>query len=292
MYTQNNTYSSFGTSRSLRSWGLFVLLVLGFSQAYAQLTLNFGDSADFVLLTSNGSAGAVTWSADSGVGGVSGHVAVSLTVNQANTMYYSNAIDPETYALTASYYFLADAFTANSNVSRIALGISTGTTDNLSGATAPIMARLIKNANATSATFEIRSAAAGFNNTTGVTLTDGNWYKLTAAFTPNATSDNYSVSATLEDYGSDGLTFQSLVASASGTRNSATTFFSSGEALPVYFGFMAQDNGGGAIAIDNLTVPGTAAIPEPSAAAWLTGGAVLALGIMHRLRRGSKGEGA
>lgn len=251
------------------SLAAFFSLALGLlapaSTASAQTVFDFSSSQQLAdNFTNNGATGGGTsaWSSAGGINGDPGRVNVSVSPTQRLTYFTTTSYDPGTASFTASYYFLASAFTAGGTNARIALGITLGTTfatNNLND-NAAIQTRLI-NASAANGglRLEIRSGT-GATQTQGVTLVTDNWYKLSATFTPNAATGSYLVSSSLENAGALGTGGLVSIATASGTRTDAT-YFSAGEALPVYFAILTQFGSGGAVAFDNVSVP-FAAIPE------------------------------
>lgn len=266
-------------------------LALGFlapaSQASAQTVFDFSTSQQLTdNFTNNAGTGGGTsaWSSSNGINGDSGRVNVSISSTQRQTWFTTTSYNPGTNSFTASYYFLASAFTAAGTNARIALGITLGTAftgNNLNDNTA-IQTRLINAATGSGGLrLEIRSGT-GATQTQGLTLVSDNWYKLSATFTPNTTTGSYFVSSTLENAGLLGTGSLTSIATATGTRTDAT-YFSAGSTLPVYFAILAQSSSGGAVAFDNVAVP-FAAIPEANTFA-LPAAALLVALVAARRRR-------
>lgn len=101
------------------------------------------------------------------------------------------------------------------------------------------------------------------------TLTNGNWYKLTAVIT-NLGSGSVQVSGTLEDYGVDGTSSPTLIQTI--TPSTVTNAFITADST-VYGGFIARQDGG-SDAVDNFAV-----VPEPAFAG------LALVGVISLLRR-------
>jgi hypothetical protein len=250
---------------------------------WVQATLITLDSeSDFTSnfnIIDSAAAGTVAYSMTAGVGGAAGRVNVSVPTTSGKGIYTSTSIDPDDGTISASFYFLASAYTDNT-ASRIALGLSVASkrlSDN-----AEVQARLIKTNAVNGATLEIRSAQTGSTNTTGIHLVDNKWYKFSVVFAVTGGS-SFQVNATLEDYGTDGTAFIGSVGTASGVRTSPTDFISGSDRLPVYIGILAQDSGGGAKALDNIDVP--TAIPEPASLSLIMISAAGLFFARHHIRK-------
>lgn len=234
-------------------------------------TIGFDSEGDFTsnfVVIEEGAAGTTTWTTGIGVGGTSGRIDLAgITTASGEGIYTTNSVDPDDGAITASFYFLASAYT-NTDVSRIALGLSPDQV-NLR-ASSEVQVRLIKNGD-TNATFEVRDGGNGTVSgntftevtTTGVTLTDNHWYKLSATFSPYG-SGSMEVDTTLVDYGTDGATMGATIATAHAARVAPADFSDAGDRLPLHIGILAQDEGGGAVALDDVYVPWvTEILPVP-----------------------------
>lgn len=223
----------------------------------SDLTGNFTEVAE-------GSAGTYDYSTAAGVGGTSGRVDANGIINTSGDGLYTIAqVDPDNGPITVSMYFLAQAYTGTGGGSRVALGLSYDNSLNMSG-NVLAQVRLLAAANASAATFEVRSAkndSAGQKiSTTGVTLVEDHWYKMEATFSVWGTS-SMDVIATVTDYGTDGVTLGSIIANAK-AGVTTTAFVADGDRLPVYVGTLLQSDGGGAKAMDNMVAP--VAVPEPA----------------------------
>ena len=250
---------------------LCLLLIVLSTAVWCSATLvEFDNSAEFTSnfnVIEEGAAGSTTYSTDAGVGGTAGRVnTTGITTVSGEGIYTKNQVDPDDGTFSASFYFLAAAYT-DTEISRIALGLSPDSA-NLR-ASSEVQARLMKNGD-TSATFEIRDAGNGTVSgnlftevtTTGVTLTDDHWYKLSATFSTYGSS-SMEVIASLIDFGTDGVTQGLTIATAHGARSDPTDFGNTGAKFPLNVGILAQNDGGGSIAIDNIDVPVTV-VPEPA----------------------------
>jgi hypothetical protein len=139
--------------------------------------------------------------------------------------------------------------------------------------------------------YSATSTPTGFlsGNMTGILVTgttsglaSDSWYKMTATFTNNGSS--YTGSATLQPFDSSGNSTGSAYSVASGTYGGSTL----ASASTIYAGIYGGTAGGaslGARAIDNFSVTGVSAIPEPSTYAAICGAAVLGLAVWRRRRR-------
>jgi len=257
---------------------LFLVPSIGMS---TNMLIEFDSASD---LSSNfdiieqSAAGTISYSNDPGIGGIAGRVNLAnITTGSGKGLYTVGQVDPNDGPFTASYFFLGEAFTTNT-ATRIALGLSPDQA-NLSGNT-EVQARLLKNGS-TDAEFEIRGAQAGDTTTTGITLTDDHWYEFSVTFSTFGTS-SYNLVASLVDYGTSGTVMGATIGNASGTRTAPSDFFSGGNRVPLNIGILAQNDGGGAVALDNVSVPASA-VPEPaSIALLLLGGGYLVLGRRYR----------
>ena len=99
---------------------------------------------------------------------------------------------------------------------------------------------------------EVRGSSASVK---GILLTSGTWYRISASCIPHPANISYTVTARLEDLGPNGnATRPTLIASTTGIRNNIPGFFSEDNPAPLYAGFLAQNDGGGARAVDNYCI--------------------------------------
>ena len=201
--------------------------------------------------------GIAYWSEEPGTGGEAGRVNVAINESQRRTYYYRQMLTPAPAGITASFDFLAQAATTTTT-SRVAVGFSQDPSldfrnNNL------LQARLIKNGS-TAMSLEIRGTSASVG---GLLLTTGTWYRISASCIPHPGNHSYTITARLEDLGPDGnATRPTLLATTTGIRNDIPEFFSeTSTPAPLYAGFLAQNDGGGATAVDNYYIRRT---PAPS----------------------------
>lgn len=247
-----------------------LLIALSTAAWCSAVLVDFDSESDFSStfnVIQEGAAGTTTYSSEAGVGGTAGRInTTGITTASGEGIYTKNQVDPDDGTFSASFYFLAAAY-IDADISRIALGLSPDSA-NLR-ASSEVQARLMKNGD-TSATFEIRDAGNGTVSgntftevtTTGVTLADNHWYKFSATFSTYGSS-SMEVTASLIDFGTDGLTQGLTIATAHGARSDPTDFGNTGLKVPLNIGILAQNDGGGAVAIDNIDIP-AAAVPEPA----------------------------
>lgn len=221
-------------------------------------TVEFVSEADLEAnfeVIEEGASGKTEFSKDPGVGGVPGRVDfVKIRGNSGEGLYTLKSFDPDEGSLTASFLFLADAYSDGNSISRVALGLS-AEAKNMVG-NAEVQARLLKDKGSDTAVFEVRGAKGGGSKTDGVQLKDGTWYKLSVSFAPYG-SRSFKVTAVLEDFGIDGAAAKGVVANAEGIRTATKDFFTGKDRLPVRVGSLVQSDGGGGRALDNFTVDKT-----------------------------------
>lgn len=252
---------------------------LGLASAAQAVTIDFDTQSDFDNnFSAPETAGEVAWSADTGIGGVAGRLNSTAGTQDGETAWYNTAFDLDDGPLTVSVFFRAIAYT-DTTASRIAVGLaedfaspgSSNLRDN-----SLVQVRLLKN-NATTGVFQIRDAEPGATSTSGVTLTDGNWYRISLTVEKGDDVNTFDITASLEDWGADGLTDPgTAIATASGTRT-RSAFYTGDDVDPLYVGFMGQNAGGGTDAFDNFTI-----VPEPAALGLSALGALTLLAGRHR----------
>ncbi len=132
-------------------------------------------------------------------------------------------------------------------------------------------------------TFDSASGAAptnsGFLKT--FNLTNNTWYKFEATFTMTATDNTWSVSSTLQDWGTTGTSFVGDVFTLSPTIVASSGAGLAYDDTQLFAGFSGASTH--AKAVDNFSLTTTSAIPEPSTYAALVG--LGALGFVALRRR-------
>jgi len=265
---------------------LSAFFLVGVTTLTANVTTEFNSPSDvssrFDTIDS-GAAGSIDYSTDAGIGGVAGRVNLAdIGDASGKGLYTVGTVDPNEGGFTSSFFFLAEEYTTTTP-SRIALGLSPDQT-NLR-ANSEVQVRLIKNG-ATNGTFEVRDSkndSGGDNiNTTNVTLVDNHWYLFSVDFS-NFASGSMNLDASITDYGTVGTVAGSVIATAkAGRAVPPDDFLDSGTRVPLYIGILAQNDGGGALALDNINMPNTAVIPESNNFALLASLSSLAFILIRR----------
>lgn len=255
-------------------------------------TNTVGNSAIW-LQGANGSpsSAVLSWDAAAGVKDQAGNTALGGGVNLISAGDTSAIYQGQTYDFStgASHTVSVDFFHAvtNSGPTMAQLGFVNGNTRSFNG-TAPysFVSTRIRDGGSNTATIEGQRAANGSTATAGTTsgfsLADGNWYRISATFTQtNTTTGLFSFLTTVSDLGVDGTSTPSLVSSSSGTL--AVSSLAGTNSSGLYAGFRtSQGTPFSATKFDNFAVD-TAVIPEP-ASIGLIGLAVTA-GVLRRRRR-------
>jgi hypothetical protein len=203
-------------------------------------------------------------SSAAGVAGTPGRLDTSsISGSDNDTLIYApggvaQAINPAEGKISLSAYFLASGITGT-DTARIGIGLlpTTASNTNLS-ATAGLQARLIKNG-ASSFNFQIRNGQAVSPN---ITLTDGNWYKMSFDITRLAAANSFETVLLLQDFGPTGdatpTTVLSNTRSGSYSDASIQAIYADSE---TYAAYLFQNQAGGAVAADNLSF---SQVPEPA----------------------------
>lgn len=218
-----------------------------------------------------------------GVGG-SGAIAVAVggtAVTADSTLIYKNSVFDFSQAglgLTISTFLNVSTQTAGGN-RLMQLGFVNENTSGMNGNAGLAFASLRLGSTGTSGNiytpqFQTKTAAGSTVNTTlapNLTLTVGNWYKLSGTFV-NTGSGNIQASGFLQDFGTDGQTAGSVVFSFPSTNLTSLDIASDSTVYAALRGFKAD----GLNLADNFSA--ATVVPEPGSAALLLAalGAVLA----------------
>ena len=237
------------------------------------------DFDNFTSQTAGSGTDGMSWSADDGVGGVSGRINLgSASMYHMNLVYYSGdgaAItwdENEPYA--ASIFFLPG--TISSDISHVFSGFLRSNGSNFEGGGSGVWGRMRNDGNGTYLGLYQQGTQVGSNSDT-FTLSNTLWYELETTMTlANATTGDLAVN--LYSRGADGTAARTLVESISAE---SVTIGNNGFSDPAFYtGFGGGNNSGNNIAaFDNFIV-----IPEPSAAA-LMAFALGALALFRHPRR-------
>jgi hypothetical protein len=170
--------------------------------------------------------------------------------------------------------------------SRAMIGFLGGTTQQFTnGSPNSYMGIRLENTSATNAGLQLQHRTNGsgalvndpLTVTTTAALVSGNWYRLSALFTKTSVANQFSVSATLEDFGTSGTSLVSTVL----TQNWTFVHTEMAADTSVFAGFRTSSTSTGVNAFDNFNV----AIPEPGTyAAILGAGALVGLVALRRRR--------
>ncbi|MEX2382266.1 MAG: PEP-CTERM sorting domain-containing protein [Opitutales bacterium] len=261
-------------------------LIFGFSialQSHAIL-ITFDEATDYTSLFNATDSDALSWSSANGVGGTSGRVGVpqSTATSDTTAVYNQTSFDLTTGDTfeTSIYFLIPDPIGGNAFITAAQIGFTSENNQgflNNSGF-AYISSRV--RANATGDTYILESqfknptdGATNVDTTGTFNLSVDNWYKLTATYTDVGSSFDYT--ATVQNFGTDGITTGSVVESISG--NMAQTSLS-GTDTTAWAAF--RSNGhvseNKVLALDNFAV-----IPEPGTLVIL-GFALTTLAVFRR----------
>ena len=275
-------YASLVQGYRLPQFALIVLVASALSTHAATISYDFSSESqytdNFTFVGTGGASGVINWSSSPGVGGTAGRVDFAVTAGGNSSMIYTNdTFDLNAGPITVSYFFLGSAYT-NTNVSRVALGLSYDQTSFVTQQRGE--SRLIKNG-LTSATFEVRSSTGG-TSTSGLTLVSNDWYQISTTYQLSSTTNGLDITSSISNFGSTGEGTPTLLGTATGTYVNPNFFtsFGSGVALPLYLGIELQNNGGGGIALDNVNI---VTVPEPGSL-WMMGFGAIGLLLWHNRR--------
>jgi hypothetical protein len=200
----------------------------------------------------------------------------TLIYNQAS---YALANVGDSITVSAFGLKQDDINATNGSGSFLRVGLTDGNNNannRITGGTGNAIALDVYNNTATAANFtdvifrySNKVGSVAFTNVAGgaSTLVSGNWYKLTATFT-NVDGTNISIAGTLDNYGTDGLTYNSTV------RTIAASNFSNAGLIAdtTLYGALLARQDGGANAVDDFSITAVP-VPEPGTIG------LLALGI-------------
>ncbi len=241
------------------------------------------DFNNFTTQTAGSGTDGMTWSADPGVGGVSGRInAGSASQYHMNLVYYSGpgaAITwEENQPYAVSIFFLPG--TPSSDISHVFTGFIRNEFSNFETGGSSVAGRMRNDGNGTYLTLYQQGTQVGGNSDT-FTLSNTLWYELeTTMRLANATTGNISVN--LYSRGADGTDERTLVESISA--NNVTIGNNGFSASTFFAGFGGGNNSGNNIAaFDNFNVTAIA-IPEPGTLTLLG----MALGMLALFRRAGK----
>lgn len=256
-------------------------VLIDFNTAATDFTGNF--------TASTGTSTAFTWGSAVGVSDQAGPaqgggVSVSTDTGGANYNFntaYDLGTGSPTNTWTISTFFRTNATTGTSANQVAGLGLMSSVTDEIA-ANGRFVGVTLRQGTASTAdlTLALTNNVSGTQSNTplgGVfTPLTNNWYKLTLDVIKTSTADQFSVSASVEDWGSLGTSFESTVRSFSGqTLTNATIYGDSS----LFAGFYARQTAGNPIqiqAVDNFSV-----VPEPTT--WvLLAGSLTALLVFRR----------
>lgn len=204
--------------------------------------------------------GIYEWSDNPGVGGAPGRINASVLGTGGVRAWWAEDGDYKTFELSENELFVSVMFLAetasNSNSARIGIGVVPNDGGDI------IEIALGKSAEA-DWTFQYTDMGGVSSITPGLTIESGVWYRFTASFetwNPEPFIPNgFSVDATIQSFGADGLTEGSVLTSISDLILISPAIAS--DLYGQYAAFTFQNDGGGAVAFDNLDIY---QIPEPS----------------------------
>lgn len=240
---------------------LATFALIGEVTAQTTFTYNFNSGqSDFLnTFTTNPNAGTINYSATGGIGG-SGSFATSGD-SAATTIFNTGLSNYNGATITTSFYFQTRSTLSTQDL--VGFGLFTSTTSR----------------------FDAATGAQGYkiNGTNSSSLTASTWYQLTAVTTNNGTAFHTTLS--LQSYGANGQTLTGSPISIGASDNAGGAGLLS--AGTIYVGlYGGADFGPSSFnqtpAIDNFSVTGVSAIPEPSTYAALAGAGVLALAWWRR----------
>jgi len=233
-------------------------VIVDFNTAATDLTDNFTRST---ATSSN-----FTWSSSVGVGS-GGGVSVSTDAGGANYNYntaYDLGAGGASNTWTLSTFFRTNAVTGTSNNQVAGLGLMGTVTDEISAA-GRFVGVTLRQGTAASGNLSL-ALTNNFNGTqtnalqgTDFVPVTNNWYRLTLSVTKTGTLDQFSLSASVEDWGAAGTSFGSTVRSFTNQTLTNNSVYSD---TTVYGGFFARQTAGNPIqiqAVDNFSI-----VPEPS----------------------------
>lgn len=233
---------------------------------------------NFTNQTAGTGTDGMSWSADNGVGDVSGRInAGSASLYHLNLVYYSGDGDAVTWE-TATPYTASISFlpgTISNDISHVYSGFIRSFGSNFEGGGSSVVGRMRNDGGGTYLTLYQHNSVVGSNSDT-FTLSNALWYELETTMTlASATEGDLAVN--LFSRGADGTGSRTLIESISAAN---VTIGNNGFSESTFFaGFGGGNNTGSNIAaFDNFSV---AAIPEPGTLA-LVG---IALGSLLLFRR-------
>lgn len=215
--------------------------------------------------------GTPTHSSTAGVGGGGGLTADFAVVASA----YNTGLSLTTNQSYTTSIFLRYNGNNGSTSTVGSVGFGESTTVNAAGNQPPYLSVAITNPTAGNWQLNYRYAYNTIltSQTAGTALpvTSGNWYVLSATITKISTTNTWSISGELQDWGADGLAYTNTRTSfgSVGIEMTGDTSFYSASS---YHPFFAGRSFNGVGSIDNFSV---SAIPEPSTYAAMAGAAAM-----------------
>lgn len=250
-----------------------------------------GSSADYTgNFTANNNTAPIAWNSTVGVMGTGG--LTGLNTAGGSTIIYNPTGFSGHDLLAGSSYTIAlfartNTFTGTGNGFGV-LHLGFGTTSALafnSQSVEQFAARVQGTANPGEMTLAYRNVPVASGPATnsalgsGFTLANDTWYKFSTTITKSATVNLWDISLSLENWGSDGSLFVSLVANAATSGITNAALYQDASAFAGYYVRNTTGTPRQFTAADNFT-----AVPEPSALTALVGFAALAFAARHRRR--------
>lgn len=277
------------TPKIMKKSSQLKFLALAFTTPFAAsaATLFSDNFATDTLTSYTRDGGAHTWSATAGIGG-GGGIVISQTANNSST--FIPTATSFTFAagaanqITVSMMLKLNSSGFGGGTSKAFFGIADATNYSW-GQNAPTGVSAIGGGLQNAAQTITRSAVTGGtsfngNNSGNLTLTNGNWYQLSAVLTKPASGGIWTADLTLADYDTNGLTFMGEDVFTGLSVNMGASSISATSAVNfAVFGVRDQSWS----AMDNLSVT---AIPEPSSYAALVGLGALGFIALRRRRNG------
>ena len=275
---------------------LLILASVAFAAApHARATLiDFNGSAtDYTGNFTANNGASVAWGASSGVGTPATGGLTGLNTAGGSTIIYNPGGNFAGHSLTAGSSYTLELFARTNTFTGTGSGFGVlhlgfGTSSALafnSQVVEQFAARVQGTATAGQMVLAYRNVATSGGTATNsalgaaFTLANDTWYKFSTTITKSSTAGAWDLTVSLQNWGSDGTSFVSTIASESATGIANTALYNDSSLFAGYYARNTTGTPRQFIAADNFTV-----IPEPSSFAALAGLAGLGLAASRRRR--------